>query len=306
MPARIPEEIRIQQINELPNIEFIKWESFHRNTNSKAIVRCSIDGHEWAASINNLVDGGYGCPKCSKKIRWTERDRISQINGIGGIEFLRWESHYKNAYSKAILRCVVHDYEFKAHSHSLINGGKGCPQCAGRRRWTASEREQQINSISGISFVEWKDGFLNSQSKAVVRCGVDGFEWSATVRDLIHNDSGCPKCSKHGYNKGKAGFLYILRSHCGKHVKVGISNSPKSRLTNLKRETPFGFSLIEMIEFCDGRVAYDLETYLHSKYVSSGFSGFDGATEWLVFDDRIIMDAIIARDYGGLLTLEKV
>lgn len=100
---RIPEEIRIQQINELPNIEFIKWESFHKNTNSKAIVRCSIDGHEWAASINNLVDGGYGCPKCSKKIRWTECDRISQINSIGGIEFLRWESNYKNAYSKAIL-----------------------------------------------------------------------------------------------------------------------------------------------------------------------------------------------------------
>lgn len=303
---RIPEEIRIQQINALPNIEFIQWERFHKNTKSKAIVRCSIDGYEWSASINNLVDGGYGCPRCSKKIKWTESERVSQINNLGGIEFVRWESDYKNAYSKAILRCVVHGYEFNANSHSLINGGKGCPQCAGRRRWTASEREQQISELDGIAFVSWKDGFINSASKAILRCESDGFEWAATVRDLIHNSSGCPKCAKHGYNQGKAGVLYILRSHCGGHVKVGISNAPESRLLNLKIETPFGFSLIEMIEFDDGRAAYDLETYLHGKYERSGFSGFDGATEWLVFDERIIRDAVSFSANNKALASSKV
>lgn len=61
-----------------------------------------------------------------------------------------------------------------------------------------------------------------------------------------------------------------------------------------------------MIEFCDGRVAYDLEARLHSKYVSSGFSGFDWATEWLVFDEGIIKDAVREKADCVLLTHSKV
>lgn len=49
----------LQQIN--PNIEIVGQ---YNNTNTKVKCRCSIDGYEWEALPNNLLQG-HGCPKCN-------------------------------------------------------------------------------------------------------------------------------------------------------------------------------------------------------------------------------------------------
>ena len=161
---RIPEEIRIQQINALPNISFVRWADTYKNKNSKAICRCTIDGREWGASV-----------------------------------------------------------------HNLVNKGRGCPQCAGNWRWTADEREAQINAKPNIAFVRWDGIYKNSYSKAICRCEVDEHEWGASVSNLVNHGKGCPKCAQHGFNPAKAGTLYILRSECGTMVKIGISNDHEQR-----------------------------------------------------------------------------
>ena len=224
MPARIHEDIRINQINKLPNIEFLRWADGYKNQKSKAVVRCSIDGYEWQSSVNNLVDGRWGCPRCSGKEKYTQEQRISQITnaGTGRYEFVGWSSSYKNGNSKVIVRCLI-----------------------------------------------------------------DQFEWSTRVDALVLIGTGCPKCSKSGYNRGMTGYIYALRSECGRYVKVGITNNPSRRISKLERSTPFKFNAVEIISG-NGCDVLRMETSIHRKYESANKTGFDGATEWLMYDNRII------------------
>ena len=81
--------------------------------------------------------------------------------------------------------------------------------------------------------------------------------------------------------------MYALRSECGGHVKIGITNRDNDRFSELKRNTPFNFSIIEKVSG-DGLHIQEIERYFHGKYERSGFSGFDGATEWLVCTPELL------------------
>ena len=313
MTARIPAHIREQQINDLPNITFIRWDGEYRNAHSKVLVRCEYD-HEWSVKIDHLSRGVSGCPSCAKNRisiahRTPEEDRINQINTLDGISFVRWERDYKNSSSRAIVRCAVDGVEWSSMVGKLVRNESGCPSCRREKRFGTRipehERIGQINSIPNITFLRWGDCYIGSKSKAYYRCSKCGHQWKAGIMNLIGHGTGCPSCARYGYNKGKAGFLYFLRSECGGHIKVGITNNTEQRYKQLKKSTPFCFSVVEVISG-DGSLIYDLERYFHEKYQPSGFTGFSGCTEWLVFDEQIISDAIGARDYGGLLTIEKV
>lgn len=137
MPAKIPAHVREQQINELPNIRFVRWDGEYVGTRSKAICRCELDDFEWAAAVDNLINAGKGCPQCAGVRRWTAEERIRQINAKPNTIFIRWGDGYCNKNSKAICRCDLDGHEWAAEVNSLVNTGRGCPQCAGVRRWTA-------------------------------------------------------------------------------------------------------------------------------------------------------------------------
>jgi len=267
--------------------EFVRWlfDGKH-GSRDKCVVRCSVDNHEWNASVDSIVNGGSGCPYCSGKRRWTAEERIEQINSLDNIEFISWVDGYENNYSKANVMCLVDKYAWSARVSDIINGGHGCPHCSGKRRWTADERVEQINKLDNILFLSWVDSYKNCYSKAKVICSLDWHEWSAAVNNLL-NGRGCPRCAKYGFQLDKTGYLYALRSECGKYVKVGISNNPSQRHKQLELATPFGFSCIEQFED-DGAKIAELEKYFHGKYERAGFTGYGGATEWLVCTPQLL------------------
>lgn len=285
---RIPEEIRIQQINALPNISFVRWVDGYKGPHSKAVCRCALDGYEWAATVNHLVSTGRGCPQCAGVRRWTADERISQINALPNISFVRWAGEYKNANSKAVCRCLIDGFEWASCANNLINTGHGCPQCAGNRPYTADERIAQINAKPNISFIRWVSVYLNVYSKAVCRCEIDGFKWAASVGHLLSHNSGCPACAQGGFNPAAPGTLYILRSECGTMVKIGISNNHEQRHAKLRRRTPFDWRCIELLHSDDGSLIAEWEKELHSFTEPATFrETFDGYTEWRKWDDRL-------------------
>jgi len=285
----ISEEKRIHQINSLTNIEFLMWKDLYKNNKSIAMVRCSVDLFEWNASVHELVNSGTRCPQCSGKRRWTARERIEQINKLEGIEFVSWHDGYKNKNSKANVRCIHDSFNWSASVDKLINKGSRCPQCVKHRKWTGSERIEQINKLENIEFVYWDGNYKNCYSNAIVRCMIDGFEWSASVNNIVNHGSRCPKCAKYGYDKSKTGCLYALRSECGMYVKIGITNNTSQRHKQLEKATPFKFNLIEQIED-DGVKIAEIEKHFHSEYERAGFTGFDGSTEWLHCTDELLQE----------------
>lgn len=275
----IPAHVREQQINELPNIRFVRWDGAYKGATSKAVCRCEVDGYEWSVRVDDLINRGVGCHQCAGLRRWTADERIAQINAQPNICFVRWADTYKNAHSKAICRCEVDGFEWSAPVNNLLND-HGCPECAVKRTIIpAHVREQQINDLPNITFVRWADEYRNNTSKATVRCS-DNHEWSARVDSLLSHGKGCPSCAKTGYDKTKDGTLYILRSDCGSMVKIGISNNHAQRHRELKRVTPFDWACIELIHG-KGSLIAKLEKYLHNNTEQVMFSeAFNGHTEW--------------------------
>ena len=103
MPARIPESECIEKINSGNCMEFVEWESGYKNNRSKALIRCLVDGCncKWVATPFNLIHTKSGCPKCAGNYRYTEQERIDQINNIKNISFVRWDGFYK---TKSLLK----------------------------------------------------------------------------------------------------------------------------------------------------------------------------------------------------------
>lgn len=292
MAKKLSAEEWKRRINEAGSgqYEFVRWSvDGEFGSASKCVVRCINDCFEWTARSASLVDSGRGCPKCAGNRRFASEERINQINSLDNIEFVYWLNEYKNQKSKAVVRCVLDGFEWSASADNLVNNIRGCPQCAGQRRWTAEERIGQINALNNIEFVSWSDVYKGKVSKANVICKVDGFEWNAAVNDLVNGGYGCPKCAKYGYDKSKTGHLYALRSECGMYLKVGISNKPSRRHTELARATPFTFNLVEQFSG-DGVKIAELEKHFHNKYESAGFVGFDGCTEWLICSDDLLSE----------------
>lgn len=297
MPAIVPEEIRVKQLKSLPNIEFIGWIGEYKNSRSKANVRCKIDGSEWSSTVHSL-NAGYGCKKCARLIienakRIPESKRIEQINSLSNIEFLGWACEYKGNRSRAIVKCKICKREWTATVQTLIDKASGCKDCSqikvsNSQRVPEDIRIIQINSMPNLTFLKWCDGeYKNNHSKAYVACQL-GHKWSAYVTNLLRG-SGCPFCSKKGYNINAEGTLYALRSECGSMIKIGISNKPKQRHRQLEKATPFSFYVIEQVTG-DGVKIAEMELYFHRKYASAGLSGFDGATEWLMATDELLTE----------------
>ena len=70
-------------------------------------------------------------------------------------------------------------------------------------------------------------------------------------------------------------------------MKIGITHNPKQRYNKLKRDTPFSFKRIELIEGPGDQIA-DLEKELLSCYQPAGFTEtFDGYSEWRLWSDSI-------------------
>ena len=280
-------EERIEQINKLENIEFISWADGYKNAYSRANVKCNVDGFEWSAAVNDLVNNMNGCSKCAGNIRLTNEERIEQINSLENIEFISWVGEYNNCYSRADVRCTIDGHKWSATVNSLTTGRTGCRKCSGKIILTEDERVGQINNIENVEFVSWVNGFKNKDSMVTVRCSIDGYEWTASVHNITFNKSGCPKCSKYGYDKSKDGFMYALRSECGKYIKIGISNNPKRRHVELKNKTPFNFMVVEQVNG-GGKEILEMEKRFHQNYKSAGFSGFSGSTEWLVCTPELL------------------
>ena len=259
------EQEYIDRINARENIEFVQWDGEFKNSKSKAVVRCQIDGYEWSAVISKLVSGprtgcpmcsgntistgddvvkiidalpgimfagwvgefkgfksvivaqcrkcgntwqskacylksGSGCPHCAGVAKITADDAVAKINRRDDLKFVKWESEYKNAKSKAIVRCVFDNFEWSASVNKLTTRNPtGCPQCSGARKLTAGEYIDRINARENIEFVRWDGDFRNGNSVAVVRCLVDSYEWSTSAANLTRKSpTGCPYCARYG------------------------------------------------------------------------------------------------------------
>lgn len=289
-------EREVQVINRAKELghEFIGWLDGHKNKDSKLIIRCHKHG-DWNPMLSNYVRNGR-CRQCVIESRTMSEDEAllkikSNLKGnqtiIGSI------GGYKNISTKFKISCHDHG-EWQASALHLIYSKSGCPKCghetvAQKRRTPLDVVIDRINKIlnktNKYTFIGLNEEYQNSKSKVIVSCKEHG-EWSVDIATILANKIGCPSCSKSGFKPCDKAYLYIIRSDCGRFFKVGISNNLQRRITELKRSTPFSFHSLH-VKSGVGHEIRAIEKALHDEFESACMKGFNGATEWFLWSERI-------------------
>lgn len=267
----------------------IGWADGFKKYRTRANLVCNACNKKWSTTIASLIDGS-GCPSCSKvESKLSDGDIISRIEAGGDVKFESWVGDFIGLKTIATISCGKCGAAWNRNVGGLIYKKITCPRCSDskksiERRPSEELRIEQINSNDGVKFIKWLDRYKNKNSIAVCECP-NGHQWEATIKHLTVSKSGCPICKNSGLNKSKAGYLYALKSDCGKMVKVGITNSKDTRFRKLSRVTPFGWSVMCIKKFKLGADAAAAESSTHLMLKREAFnSKFDGHTEWFTLD----------------------
>lgn len=262
----------------------------YKGSKTQLVVICPSHG-EFKQTPNNHLRSG-GCNKCgyeliSKNTTRSNETFIKLAKSAHGDKYDYTGTMYKSALAKVVIKCKIHgDFTVEANSHlkgaecrkcSLISQGIG-------RRSNSEEFTNKARSLHGDTYDYSTVDYITSCEGVNITCNIHGV-FEQTPNDHL-DGCGCPLCNVGGYKSNIEGYLYLMRSECGEHIKIGISNNIKKRTMELGRATPFAFNLIEYVKG-DGNAIRLSEKILHSMFESSGFKGFDGCTEWFKFDESI-------------------
>lgn len=138
---------KLHQIN--PDIEIL---TPYIKAKTKILCKCKIDGYEWEATPQNLLQG-HGCPKCGgRAIPTTEefKEKLYQISP--DIEII---GTYEMSLKKIKCKCKKCGHEWKATPNSLLQG-TGCPKC---KTTKGEKRIAQYLDNLGIHYIYNKKYF---------------------------------------------------------------------------------------------------------------------------------------------------
>jgi hypothetical protein len=270
---------------------FVGWDGVFSDGKSKFIMNCPLHGN-WSTRLANLRFGSR-CKQCAVDQRRMSEDEITcRVHNVlpHGYRLVDISSRTtNNNTSKVIIRCPVHGDSEITVSH-VLHSGTFCRRCGLNRTRSKRSLPEPKALSSCIDAADAKgytlvrlDNYRNASSKVILNCKDHG-DWVTNVKTVRSMKHGCPKCRQNGFNAMLDGFVYHLVSDCGVFSKVGITHDLARRMTELKRETPFGFQKVWSIKL-DGQTATTLEHVVHDLTLQAGFSGFNGATEWFVMDD---------------------
>lgn len=262
--------------------------SIYLSATDKVIIHCPEHGM-FEQSPNNHINSGTGCPSCGnytsiKSRTKNQSDFINQAKSVHGNKYDYSKVEYVNTNSDVKIICSEHGLFEQRPSHHL--NGVGCPSCSGNKKHNNVSFITEARIVHGDRYDYSMVDYLHSHQKVSIRCIEHGV-FEQTPNNHLHQKSGCPSCMSFGFDRTSVGFLYVLRSDCGQYMKIGITNDPERRNTELTRYTPFSFKRIELIEGSGDQIA-NFEKELLAEYQPAGFTEtFDGYSEWRLWDDSI-------------------
>lgn len=198
--------------------------------------------HSYQASGMKRVGEGTGCPTCAN------RKILTGFNDMASLapQLVKHFHPTKNApdtpytlsprTNRTLWWLCERGHEYAARpGNRLQPGGIGCPVCSNHRVLAgyndlATTRPDLLDSWHpSKNGSKTPEMFLPGSNKKVWWICPEGHEWFAYI-NLRSRGSGCPRCTKGGFDSSKPGWLYFISSHELGARKIGISNFEVKRL----------------------------------------------------------------------------
>lgn len=264
-----------------------------KNKSEKIEIVCKHHG-SFYMSYDNHINQKQGCRKCylsaDKGMTQQEWFNVATSAHVGRYKY---KSLLKDKAGRPglLVVCRIHG-EFVTGASRHVRRLDGCPCCSKITKSRKVKKKydywhSKFKSAHGDRYIYYPYSYNDLIKKKVkIKCREHGDFY----QDATHHSSGvgCPSCARGGFNSMKESFLYVLTDNCG-NIKIGITGNIKKRITNLARSTPFEFDLVATFKG-SGADVLSCETTIHRSHEKSGFTGFDGCTEWITPKDLSLLD----------------
>ena len=221
--------------------------------------KCTAFGHIYKSRVANKTGLNRGCPICSGKTLLSGFNDIATTHPELAKEALDWDPSLYGRSSRKIVKwkCSEFNHIFTSQIANRANRDGGCPVCSGKKVLVGFNDLKTLRKDLAAEAFEWdpSSATISSGIKRKWRC-LEGHIWSASPANR-NLGTGCPKCSKYGFNPGLKGFLYFLFHFQWDMYQIGITNSPEDRLARHRRK---GWELIELRGPMDGLLTQQWET----------------------------------------------
>lgn len=172
----------------------------YTNSAGKSTAICPEHG-PFITSANALMNR-IGCPKCalisrSAKRRMTIEEFLSRSKEVHGDTYDYSRVNFRGATHHVTIVCKQHGEFLQLPTQHMA--GQGCRLCGHLRigaksRLEVKEVVSRLRGIHGDRYVYDKVGERNGK-KLTVTCREHG-DFTATLTNLLHNQSGCPECGR--------------------------------------------------------------------------------------------------------------
>ena len=177
--------------NVSPNLDDMEWDSVQQFANEKSMHKSSEEIIREIREANNKIE------LLEKPTRVHER-----IN----------------------CKCLICGWIWKT-SPIKIKSGVGCPECAGTRKLSQKEFDEQLHETNPQ--VVALDLYENITRAMRFQCRECGYEWKRSPRAMIRSGSGCPVCRK------KDRLISVLEKR-----GVKLSKEDRNCIIDFARENP--------------------------------------------------------------------
>lgn len=254
----------------------------------------------------DLIRGRKPCG-CSKTPKWKGWQFLILAKRAAKDRFIvhGFAEEFKNAYTKLDLECLKDGYRWTASIHMVINGGNGCPKCAGTLKLSEQEALQKcIDACKEMDYdaIGFVGGYKNAKSRFEYNCKIHGKQ-NVSYNSFVNNGTRCGGCAKdlgngNGYypeRKDETDFLYVLNFD-NKFIKVGRSFDVDERLKGLRTASKVPKKKIYKLRIFTAthQEIYDLEQELHNELRERNFQHYvDWSTECFENESLFILNKLL-------------
>lgn len=253
--------------------------TIYTRRDQKLIVTCKIHGDMLIWPVTHL--NGSGCDKCYADNRRLGRENfIRKSKLLFNNKFKYDKVTYVNMHQKVILICSNHG-EFKMIARKHLQSPEGCPKCCiEKRRSTTEDFIKKAIKVHGKNYDYSLSKYTRVQDEIIIICNncKKCFKTSPN-RHLM--GSGCPNCTKTGFNTlSEVSYLYLITVRGNDaFVGFGISSNVLKRLRTHKRNLKIGNCYTEgsiTLFKTTGQIVTELEKFIKSLINSkqTNISGF--------------------------------
>jgi hypothetical protein len=230
-----------------------------RGSEKKFKWMCPL-GHIYINSAKNRTVQGQNCSYCSGNKVLAGFNDLATTHPEIALELIDGDPKTisKGSVTKYKWKCNLgHIYYSKVNTRTT---GPACPYCSGNKVLAGFN---DLATTHPEIARELMDGDPETISKGSVKkhkwkCK-EGHVWATSPNSRTNHGtpSGCPTCSKTGYDPNKNGWLYFMEHEKFGYLQIGITNYPEDRL---KVHEKFGWRLLQLRGPMDGHLTADWET----------------------------------------------